>query len=97
MEQNFGSYCVFVNNTKSPIGYAQRTLPGFFPFQVNLAVIHGYLGNEQEARKSLGRMFALWSDAAQNMLEILDFWFPFEDLAEVFTKGLMKAGFSAGN
>jgi hypothetical protein len=31
------------------------------------------------------------------MQEILDFWFPFEDLAEVFKEGLMKAGFSMGN
>ena len=69
----------------------------FFPFQVNLAVIHGYLGNQNEARKALGRMFDLWPDAAHQMKEILDFWFPFEDLAEVFSQGLMKAGFSAGN
>jgi hypothetical protein len=42
-------------------------------------------------------MFDLWPVAAQNMEEILDFWFPFADLAEVFTEGLMKAGFSMGN
>ncbi|MCI0668718.1 MAG: hypothetical protein L0Y43_11770 [Methylococcaceae bacterium] len=66
----------------------------FFPFQMNLAVIHGYLGNQQEARKALARMFDLWPDAAHKMKEILDFWFPFEDLAEVFTEGLKKAGFS---
>ncbi len=69
----------------------------FYPFQVNLAVIHGYLGNEQEARLALRRMFDLWPSAAQNMQEILDFWFPFEDLAEIFRAGLMNAGFSMGN
>jgi hypothetical protein len=45
----------------------------FFPFQINLAVIHGCLGNEQEARQTLVRMFDLCPDAAQNMQEILDF------------------------
>lgn len=69
----------------------------FFPFQVNLAVIHGYLDNEAEARQALGRMFALWPASAQNIKEILAFWFPFGDLAEVFKEGLMKAGFSMGN
>ena len=68
----------------------------FFPFQINLAAIHGYLGNELEARQALVRMFDLWPAAAQNMQEILDFWFPFEDLTEVFKEGLIKAGFSMG-
>ena len=69
----------------------------FFPLQINLAVIHGYLDNKQEARKALGRMFDLWPDAALKMKEILDFWFPFEDIAEVFMEGLIKAGFSIGD
>jgi len=64
----------------------------FFPFQINLAVIHGHLGNEQEARQALVRMYDLWPDAAYQMKDILDFWFPFEDLAEIFTEGLMKTG-----
>jgi adenylate cyclase len=69
----------------------------FFPFQINLAVIHGYLDNNEEARKALGRMYDLWPDAAPRMKEIMDFWFPFDNLAEVFTEGLEKAGFSIGN
>jgi tetratricopeptide (TPR) repeat protein len=38
----------------------------FFPFQINLAVIHGYLGNEHEAQSHLERMFDLWPDVRQN-------------------------------
>ena len=52
---------------------------------------------ELEARQALGRMLDLWPAAAQNMNAILDFWFPFEDLAEIFSEGLIKAGFSMGN
>jgi len=66
----------------------------FFPFQANLAVIHGHLGNLPEARRCLERMFELWPDARHRLQEILDFWFPFEDLADVFAAGLTKAGFS---
>lgn len=65
----------------------------FFPFQINLAVIHGHLGNGPEARESLRRMFALWPEARQRMHEILNFWFPFEGMAAVFADGLAKAGF----
>ncbi len=65
----------------------------FFPFQINLAVIHGYLGNQLEARKCLDHMFILYPAAEQNIEEILSFWFPFEDLAAIFTEGLKKAGF----
>ena len=64
----------------------------FFPFQVNLAVIHGHLGNRAEARDALDHMFALWPEARQGMHEILDFWFPYEDLAAIFADGLTKAG-----
>jgi hypothetical protein len=60
-------------------------------------VIHGCLGNGQEAHQALGQIFGLWLTSAQNMQEILDFWFPFADLAEVFTEVLMKAGFSMVN
>lgn len=67
----------------------------FFPFQINLAVIHGHLGNLPEARQSLQRMFALWPDARHRLDEILGFWFPFEDLAAIFAEGLAKAGFHA--
>lgn len=68
----------------------------FFPFQINLAVIHGHLGNGPEARKHLQRMFELWPDARATLREILDFWFPFGELAEVFAEGLAKAGFQSG-
>ena len=65
----------------------------FFPFQINLAVIHGYLGNRTEAREALRRMFALWPEACRRMHEILNYWFPCEDLAAIFASGLAKAGF----
>ena len=65
----------------------------FFPFQVNLAVIHGHLGHQAEARDALDRMFALWPEAHEEMREILEFWFPYEDLAAIFADGLTKAGF----
>ncbi len=68
----------------------------FFPFQINLAAIHGHLGNRPEAHRCLQRMFALWPEARQRMHEILDCWFPFEDLADVFAEGLTKAGFPMG-
>ena len=38
-------------------------------------------------------MFELWPDARHRLQEILDFWFPFEDVADVFAAGLTKAGF----
>jgi len=65
----------------------------FFPFQINLAVIHGHLGHLTEAGKHVERMFALWPEARHEMRDILHFWFPFEDLAEVFAEALTKAGF----
>lgn len=68
----------------------------FFPFQINLAVIHGHLGNRGEAREALRHTFALWPEARQRMHEILNFWFPFEDMAAVFADGLTKAGFPMG-
>ena len=63
----------------------------FFPFQANLAMIHGHLGNQAEANAALQRMFALWPESRSKMAEILDFWFPFGDLAAVFMAGLAKA------
>ncbi len=66
----------------------------FFPFQVQLAVIHGYLGNNDEATRAIHRMLALWPDAAHKMQKILHFWFPYGDLAELFARGLEKAGFT---
>lgn len=65
----------------------------FFPFQINLAVIHGYLGNQREAREALRHMFVLWPEAREDIREILAFWFPYEGLADIFTEGLGKAGF----
>ncbi|MGY6216637.1 hypothetical protein ACW73L_15880 [Methylolobus aquaticus] len=65
----------------------------FVPFQINLAVIHGHLGNLAESGRHLERIFALWPEARHEMRDILDFWFPFEDLAEVFAEGLTKGGF----
>ena len=67
----------------------------FFPVQTNLAVIHGYLGNPTEAKISLQHMFRLWPESRHRMLEILAFWFPFEDMAVVFAEGLAKAGFQS--
>jgi len=64
----------------------------FFPFQVNLAVIHGHLGHEAEARDALDHMFALWPEAGEEMHEILAFWFPYEGLAAIFADGLAKVG-----
>lgn len=64
----------------------------FFPFQVNLAVIHGHLGHLAEARDALDHMFALWPEAREEMPEILAFWFPYEGLAAIFADGLTKAG-----
>jgi len=64
----------------------------FFPFQVNLAVIHGHLGHEAEARDALNHMFALWPEAGEEMHEILAFWFPYEGLAAIFADGLTKVG-----
>ena len=68
----------------------------FFPFQINLAVIHGYLGNQTDAGHALQHMFALWPEARQRMPEILNFWFPCEDMATIFAGGLSKAGFPMG-
>ena len=65
----------------------------FFPFQVNLAVIHGHLGHQAEARDALDHMFALWPEAHEEMREILEFWFPYQGLAAIFADGLTKAGF----
>jgi len=62
----------------------------FFPFQINLAVIHGHLGNAVEARRCQARMFRLWPEAAETIDEILDFWFPYGDLAAIFRAGLAK-------
>ena len=62
----------------------------FFPFQTNLAVIHSYLGNLPEARICMDRMFQLWPESRHRMQEILDFWFPFGDLADIFSKGLAR-------
>ena len=67
----------------------------FFPFQINLAVIHGHLGHPTEAGEALQRMFDLWPEAQRSMGEILDLWFPFGDLASVFADGLRKAGGSS--
>jgi adenylate cyclase len=66
----------------------------FFPFQINLAVIHGHLGHLPEARRHLHRMLALWPDARYTMRDILDFSFPFGNLAALFAEGLAKAGFA---
>ena len=65
----------------------------FFPFQINLAVIHGHLGNRTEAGEALRHMFALWPEARQRMDAILNFWFPCEDMAAIFARGLTKARF----
>ena len=65
----------------------------FFPFQTNLAVIHGLLGNGAEARKCLERMVDLWPEARQEIPDILAVWFPYGDLADIFWEGLAKAGF----
>lgn len=74
---------------------ARFTCLDFFPFQINLAVIHGYLGNQAEASRALERMSTLWPGARQRMGEILDFWFPFDDLAAIFAEGLARAGWHA--
>jgi hypothetical protein len=65
----------------------------FFPFQTNLAAIHGHLGHLPEACAHLEQMFILWPDARHRMREILDFWFPYGNLEEIFTEGLAKVGF----
>lgn len=64
----------------------------FFPFQINLAVIHGHLGQGEEARRCQARMFRLWPEAADMLDEILDFWFPYGDLAAIFREGLARDG-----
>ena len=70
----------------------KRDLTPFSTVQVNLAVIHGHLGHEAEARDALDHMFALWPEAREEMPEILAFWFPYEGLAAIFADGLTKAG-----
>ena len=35
----------------------------FFPFQINLAVIHAQLGRQEEARRCLAGMYRLWPEA----------------------------------
>ncbi len=67
----------------------------FFPFQINLAVIHGQLGQRAPARLAWQRMMALWPDSAGRIDAILGFWFPLGSLAEVFADGLRKAGLAA--
>ena len=64
----------------------------FVPFQINLAVIHGHLGNATEAQKALRRMLALWPQAQERLHEIVGFWFPCENLATVLADGLRRAG-----
>lgn len=60
----------------------------FFPFQINLAVIHAQLGHQEEARRCLERMYYLWPEAVGKIEEILDFWFPYGDLADIFKSAL---------
>jgi len=67
----------------------------FFPFQINLAVIHGYPGQREEAQRCQARMFRLWPEAAGTIDEILDFWFPYGELAAIFREGLAKVGQAA--
>jgi hypothetical protein len=37
-------------------------------------------------------MHRLWPEAADTIDEILDFWFPFGDLAAIFREGLARGG-----
>ena len=60
----------------------------FFPFQINLAVIHAHLGHREEARRCLDCMYHLWPEAVGKIEEILDFWFPYGDLADIFKSAL---------
>lgn len=60
----------------------------FFPFQINLAVIHAHLGKREEAKRCLASMYRLWPEAVGKIEEILDFWFPYGDLAKTFKKAL---------
>ena len=60
----------------------------FFPFQINLAVIHAQLGHREEARRCLASMYRLWPEAVGKIEEILDFWFPYGDLAHIFKSAL---------
>ena len=62
----------------------------FFPFQINLAVIHGHLGQWEEARRCMASMYRLWPEAAGKIEEILDFWFPFGNLADIFKSALIQ-------
>lgn len=66
----------------------------FFPFQINLAVIHGNLGNQAEAQEALRQMQILWPESRDRMRDILSLWFPEEGLADIFAQGLEKAGWS---
>jgi TolB-like protein/tetratricopeptide (TPR) repeat protein len=68
----------------------------FFPIQINLSVIHSLLGQQVEARDCLERGFRIWPDASQRMDAILDFWFPFGDLANTFKSALGALTLSFG-
>lgn len=60
----------------------------FFPFQINLAVIQAHLGHQEEAHRCLERMYHLWPEAVGKIEEILDFWFPYGDMAAIFKSAL---------
>ena len=68
-------------------------MPGYSWASGVLAMIHGQLGNAEEARKHLEAFFALTPMPARFVVSMLSKWFNSEQFAEHVLDGLRKAGF----